>query len=106
MAFIEPDEMTPGDLAHDAVAGGEPASTSAASPRPRIRWGAIVWGLIVSSVAIITLAVIRTGAGRESFALWLTGLTPGGIWLIAVLVLGSILLLLGLLSALRRLQRG
>jgi hypothetical protein len=84
--------------------GAEQAATRALSPRPRIRWGAVVWGLIVGSLAIITLAIARTEAGRENFALWMARLTPGGIWLIVVLALGGTLLLLGLLSAIRRLQ--
>ena len=73
--------------------------------RPRIRWGAIVWGLIVCAIAGATLAVTSEGERREGFALWLTRLTPGGIWLIVVLLAGGILLLLGLLAAIRRAQR-
>jgi hypothetical protein len=74
-------------------------------PRPRIRWGAIAWGLLVGTIAVATLAITRTAAVREDFALWLTQLTPGGIWLIVVLAAGGILLLLGLLAAVRRAQR-
>ena len=73
--------------------------------RPRIRWGAIVWGLIVCAIAAATLQVTRVAESREGFTLWLTRLTPGGIWLIVVLVTGGILLLLGLLAAVRRAQR-
>lgn len=76
-----------------------------AAARPRIRWGAIVWGLIVCVIAATTLQVTRTSESREGFVLWLTRLTPGGIWLIVVLVAGGILLLLGLLAAIRRAQR-
>jgi hypothetical protein len=73
-------------------------------PRPRIRWGAIVWGLIVATVAVATLAITRTAESREDFALWLTQLGPAGLWLVAVLAAGGILLLLGLLAAIRRAQ--
>lgn len=86
---------------------GQPAAQMATEPRvprPRIRWGAIVWGLLVGTVAVATLAVTRTAASREDFALWLAQLTPDGIWLIVVLVAGGILLLLGLLAAIRRTQ--
>lgn len=76
-----------------------------AAPRPRIRWGAIVWGLIVCGIAAVTLQVTRTAESREGFALWLSKLTPGGVWLIVVLITGSILLLLGILAAIRRAQR-
>ncbi len=94
-------------LSYDQSHAGS-AAQEAAAPRirrPRIRWGAIVWGLIVGTIAVVTLAITRTTEGREGFVLWLTRLTPGGIWLIVVLAVGGILLLLGLLSAIRRLQR-
>jgi hypothetical protein len=86
---------------------GQPAAQLATEPRiprPRIRWGAIVWGLIVAMVAVATLAITRTAESREDFALWLTQLGPAGLWLIAVLAAGGILLLLGLLAAIRRAQ--
>jgi hypothetical protein len=63
-----------------------------------------VWGLIVATVAVATLAITRTAESREDFALWLTQLGPAGLWLVAVLAAGGILLLLGLLAAIRRAQ--
>ncbi|WP_349899703.1 hypothetical protein [Parafrigoribacterium soli] len=86
----------------------EPAAQTMLEPstsRPRVRWGAILWGLVVTAIATVTLSVTRTEGTREDFGLWLGELTPAGIWLIVVMAAGGILLLLGLLAAIRRAQR-
>jgi hypothetical protein len=104
MSDTAPDEIEVPDTEPQDAALSEDAPVQTA-PRPRIRWGAVAWGLIVCGIAGATLQVTRTEGSREGFILWLTRLNPSGIWLIVVLVSGGILLLLGLLAAIRRAQR-
>ena len=81
-----------------------PAATTSpgATARPRIRWGAIAWGLIVCALAAMTMVITGSPDNRTAFVEWLGRLTPGTMWLIAVFVVGGVILLLGLLAALRR----
>jgi hypothetical protein len=76
-----------------------------AQVRPRIRFGAIAWGMIVCTTALWVLIMILTPGARAEFAGWLLTLTPAGLSIIAVLVTGGLVLLLGLLGLARRAQR-
>ena len=73
-----------------------------ATASPRIRWGAIAWGFIVCALAVMTMVITGSPDNRTAFVEWLGRLTPGTMWLIAVFVVGGVILLLGLLAALRR----
>ncbi|MBK4349081.1 hypothetical protein [Lacisediminihabitans changchengi] len=72
---------------------------------PRVRIGQIVWGLIVMAIGVGALAVLGSPERRDTVLNWLLHLTPGQGWLVAVLVAGAILLLLGALALVRRLRR-
>lgn len=78
--------------------------TTALYPRPRIRAAAITWGLIVAAIASVTLWVITSPARREGFVDWVLALTPGDVTLLALAASGAIVLVAGLLSAVRSVQ--
>ena len=80
----------------------ENTTVTETTARPRIRWGAIAWGLIVCALAAMTMVITGSPGNRTAFVEWLGRLTPGTMWLIAVFVVGGVILLLGLLAALRR----
>jgi hypothetical protein len=73
--------------------------------RPHVRAGSIAWGLIVIATAAAVLWVVAEPARRSAVTDWAATLTPGGAALVAVLVCGAILLLSGVLAAIRRAQR-
>ncbi|CAN5458405.1 hypothetical protein BH10ACT7_BH10ACT7_22800 [soil metagenome] len=75
------------------------------TPRPRIRASAITWGLIVATVASVTLYIVTVPARREGFLEWLLALSAGDFALIAIATGGAIVLVAGVLSAARSLQR-
>lgn len=75
------------------------------TPRPRIRASAITWGLIVAAVASGALYLVSAPGRRQSFLDWLLALEGGDIALIAIACSGAIVLVAGLLSAARSLQR-
>ena len=83
---------------------GSGSAGSAALPRPRIRFGAIVWGLIVCTIAATVFWIASDDRRRDEFGGWITGLTPGTMTLLAMLILGGLLLLWGGLAAIRRSQ--
>lgn len=68
---------------------------------PRIRWGAISWAAIAGLVAAATLYFAADPTRRINLSRWLLQLTPGGIVLIVALAIGTLLVILGLLAAIR-----
>lgn len=75
------------------------------APRPHVRAGSIVWGAIVITVAALALWVAVSGTRREAAIDWMLALTPGTAAVVGVLALGGILLIAGVLAAIRRAQR-
>lgn len=83
-----------------------PAAPLADAPRPRTRWAGIVWGL---AFALLALAGIwlATGEGRiDDLVTWVRELSPATAVGYGVVVIGSVLLVTGLVGLLRRAQRG
>jgi len=80
-------------------------ATITTAPRPYVRAGSVAWGLILIAAASLVLWVTGDDARREAVAEWTRTLTPGTAVVVAVLVLGGILLLAGVLAAIRRVQR-
>jgi hypothetical protein len=74
-------------------------------PRPRVRSGAIVWGLLVSSFAVLVLAIVTSPANAAAFSDWASRLGVGGAILLGVIALGAFILIMALLSVIRREQR-
>lgn len=79
--------------------------TTPTAARPHVRAGAIAWGLIVITTASLLLWVVSEPARRDAATDWVLALTPGNAALVGVLVIGSILVLAGVLAGIRRLQR-
>jgi hypothetical protein len=81
------------------------SEATAVIPRPRVRAGAIAWGLMVIGIATTVLTVIGQPQSRGDFAEWIGSATPGGVAIVAVLAVGAFILLLAVLSLIRRAQR-
>jgi len=79
----------------------EPASDE----RPRIRAAAIAWGLVVIALGGALVGIAVDPQRRDEVIDWATHLTAGGVALAVALVLGGVLLLVGVLSGIRGLQR-
>ncbi|WP_308466061.1 hypothetical protein [Rathayibacter soli] len=94
-----PTTAAPSAASPDAT-GRQPAR-----PRPRIRSGAIVWGLLVSATAVLILTVVGSPTNGAAFSAWAGALGAGGVILTAVIALGAFILLMALLSLIRREQR-
>jgi len=73
--------------------------------KPPIRWGGIVWGLILLALSGFVLFTISSPTNRYAFSYWLSHLTPGSGWTLAVVAVGGIILVLALLAAIRSAQR-
>jgi hypothetical protein len=73
-------------------------------PRPRIRVGAIVWGVLVTAIAASALYIRADISRSTEFATWLGGLTPVSIGLLAILAVGLFVLIVALLSVVKRAQ--
>ena len=82
----------------------EPDPTPDAA-RPRVRIGAVVWGLVVSVFAALMISVVLDPVRSAEIATWLGQVSGATIGLIALISLGALLLLLGLVSLLRHAQR-
>ena len=74
-------------------------------PRPRVRAASIAWGLIVIAISTTVIWVVSAASRRAQFDDWVLGLTPASISVLAVLLLGAVLLLVGILVGIRRLQQ-
>ncbi|ROQ37536.1 hypothetical protein EDF46_2995 [Frondihabitans sp. PhB188] len=72
---------------------------------PRVRWAGIVWGAVFAALGITVMSVLSSDASRYSFAVWAQSLGPWGAGLVAVVALGALLLVTGVLGAIARAQR-
>jgi hypothetical protein len=91
------------DQTAEAPTEQQPAAPVA---RARIRAGAVVWGVLVLAAGALVLMYGGDPQRRAEAARWLGTLTPSSIGVIAVVAAGAIVLLLALLSVVRRSQRG
>jgi uncharacterized integral membrane protein len=97
----EQTELRPGEQLFPESA----ADAASVVPRPRVRSGAIAWGLIVIAVGVALLAIVGVPSNASAFATWTASLTPAGFVIIGVIGLGAFILLMALLSIIRRAQR-
>lgn len=88
-----------------ADAPDRPNEASAVRTGPRTRWAGIIWGAVFSALAVTVLVTVGSGERRAAFGDWASSLTVAGFTLVVVLALGCLLLLLGLLAAVRQVQR-
>jgi len=80
----------------------EGVDTDAAVSRPTVRWGALVWSLIFAGIAATTLWVVVDSGRRTALGDWLLDLSPVAAWLYALLVLGVLVVVFGLVALIRR----
>lgn len=85
----------------------EPGATAPlpTEPGPRIRWAGIVWGAIFSALALTVLVIITSPDRVDAFGSWVIALGPGGAVVTGVIALGALVLVVGVLAALRAAQR-
>ncbi|MGX5696730.1 hypothetical protein ACWKWP_11080 [Agromyces soli] len=92
-----------------APAASAPPAPASAQPghddRPTIRWGAIAWALIFATIAGTTLWVLVSEHRRETVAVSLAVMQPAFVVLYAVLALGAVLALFGVVGLIRRGER-
>lgn len=74
--------------------------------RPRIRWAGIIWGLVFAGIAATVLWIVLDPARIELVEQWWATLTPAGLLIAVLLVLGGLLLIAGLSGLARRGDRG
>jgi len=79
-----------------------PVMRQPAELRPRIRWAGIIWGLVFAGIAATVLWIVLEPARMELVADWWATLTPAGLLLGVLLVLGGLLLIAGLSGLARR----
>ncbi|MFC4244321.1 hypothetical protein ACFOYW_13150 [Gryllotalpicola reticulitermitis] len=108
----EPDQVPNTDAAQPAAAlpEAEPAWLSqwGKAPQrttPRIRWGGIIWGLVFVASGWFALWTMQSHERRSAFSDWILTLNDGGWAIVAAFAIGALLLVLGLIAALRAATR-
>ncbi|BDZ51542.1 hypothetical protein GCM10025867_37830 [Frondihabitans sucicola] len=107
------DETQPTNPADDPTApdtaATRPMPTSGTvsheSSTPRIRWAGVVWGALFCAFGVVSMVVLSTPANRHAFTSWVNGLGPSGAGVVALVAVGILVLLLGILGAAGRAQR-
>ncbi|MFC9560796.1 hypothetical protein [Agromyces sp. NPDC056965] len=98
---ILPDWVTPAP--HDAAVTAPEAPAPTA--RPTVRWGALVWALLFGTAAATTLWVLVDPARRDLVGDWMVTLSPLTATLTAVIVVGVVIALFGIVGLIRRGER-
>ncbi|PZU49127.1 MAG: hypothetical protein DI566_02100 [Microbacterium sp.] len=84
----------------------EPAEpTTASQAGPRTRWAGIVWGLVFAAVAVAGVSLTASETAVDELVAWVTDLSVATAIGWAVLAIGGLLLVTGLVGLLRRAQR-
>lgn len=96
------DTILPSQEASDPLAE---APATASAPAPRTRWAAIVWGLCFAVIAWFGIWMLSDGERHDSVTDWFASLNPGTITAFALLTLGALVLVSGLVGLIRRAQR-
>ncbi|GAA1825600.1 hypothetical protein [Agromyces salentinus] len=93
--------------ARPAASASPPATAvhAASAARPTVRWGALVWALLYGTIAGVTLWIIVDPARREATAAWFADLNPLAAGLYAVIAVGVVVALFGIVGLLRRGER-
>lgn len=82
-----------------------PDAASTPLPAPRIRWAAVVWGLVLAGIAATALWIVSASERREAFVEWMLSLSVSAAVAYAVLAVGALVLVGGLVGMTRRAQR-
>ncbi|MBM7831928.1 hypothetical protein JOE59_002633 [Agromyces cerinus] len=109
-AILSDSSTPPTDEAAGSTTTGGDANVAAdsspmAAARPTIRWGALVWALLFGAMAATTLWVLIDPARRDAVGVWLTTLSPLTAGLYAIIVVGIVVALFGIVGLIRRGER-
>jgi len=94
--------------ARDAPAPEPAAETDAPSAPlegPTIRWGALVWALLFGAIAAVTLWLLVSPERRDAVAGWIGSVHPLVVVMYAVIALGTVIALFGIVGLIRRGER-
>ncbi|MBF4561513.1 hypothetical protein ITJ43_05130 [Microbacterium sp. VKM Ac-2870] len=83
----------------------EESTAPESPPHPRIRWAGIVWGFVLAAVAATGLAVTWGPTRLDDLATVVPQLTVSTVVAAALMTLGALALITGLVGLLRRGQR-
>ena len=102
-----PDSAAPTlPLVPPGPASAPAADTAPATRRgPRVRWAGIVWGTAFAALAGTGFWLASTTDRTEDLGVWAVELPPATAITGAVIVIGAVVLLIGLVGVLRRAQR-
>lgn len=89
----------------DATADAAPRATDSPALTARIRWAGIVWGVFFTALSVAALWIVGSADRRDDVAQWYSQLTGPTVAGVAVLALGVVLLVAGLVGLLRRAQK-
>ncbi|MFF2370736.1 hypothetical protein [Agromyces sp. NPDC058110] len=81
------------------------AASAAPAPRPTIRWGALVWALVFGGTAALTLWILVDPSRRAEATAWMVELSPLAASLYALIGVGVVVALFGLVGLIRRGER-
>ncbi|HZW41104.1 MAG TPA: hypothetical protein VFE99_02290 [Agromyces sp.] len=93
--------LTPPPAALTVSSNGTTAAASA-HPRPTVRWGALVWSLLFGALAGTALWLMLDPDRLDATGEWLATLSPLAAALYALVALGVILALFGIVGLIRR----
>jgi hypothetical protein len=91
--------LTPASFGADDTTAQHP------SGRPPVRWGGVVWGLLLVLFAGGTLWVLSSPSRLTAWDRWVSTLTPATAWALGIAVVGLVIVVSGLLGAIRSAQR-
>ncbi|GAA2885854.1 hypothetical protein [Microbacterium esteraromaticum] len=93
-------------LAIEGTAPADPADvTSAPAPTPRTRWAAIIWGVCLAAAAWFGIWMLSDTARQDAITEWFASLSPGTMTATALLGVGVLVLIGGVVGLVRRMQR-
>ncbi|MDN4614193.1 hypothetical protein P5G50_06970 [Leifsonia sp. F6_8S_P_1B] len=85
------------------------AADTAGEARPAgrapVRWGGVVWGALLVLFAAGTLWVLSAPSRLAAWDLWVSTLTTATAWALGIAVVGMVIVVSGLLGAIRSAQR-
>jgi hypothetical protein len=99
---LTPPPAAPTATAAAAASPNGAGAAASAHPRPTVRWGALVWSLLFGALAGTALWLMLDADRREATGDWLATLSPLAAGLYAVVALGIILALFGIVGLIRR----
>src|SRR5215207_4301310 len=91
--------LTPAAL---TVSSNGTTAAASAHPRPTVRWGALVWSLLFGALAGTALWLMLDPDRIDATGAWLATLSPLTAALYALVALGVVLALFGIVGLIRR----